>query len=208
MPTRKVSNRGGNIIGHHPSLKVGRMIAFESTIERDFIYLLDYDPDVKTFEEQPFIIEYEWAGKIHRYTPDFHVVRCSSDPVVECKPLNHVNDEDNQRKFYAARRWCLESGREFKVETEVAIRSGSRLKNVVKLAQFARHYVEPGYCRLILGVLGEESISILDLMHRISAEQPNAVLFAIYHLAYHHILEMNIDCAPIGFNTLVKCGTC
>lgn len=207
MPTRKVSNRGGNIIGHHPSLKVGRMIAFESTIERDFIYLLDYDPDVKTFEEQPFIIEYEWAGKTHRYTPDFHVVRYSSEPVVECKPLKYVDDEDNQRKFHAASRWCLESGREFKVETEVAIRSGWRLKNVVKLAQFARHCVEPDYCRLILGALGEDAVSILELAQRVSAEPPN-MMFAIYHLAYHHILEMDVDYAPIGFGTLVRRGTC
>ena len=37
MPVRKVSNRGGNTIGHFPSLKMGRMIDYESLIERDLI---------------------------------------------------------------------------------------------------------------------------------------------------------------------------
>ncbi len=58
MPVRQVSNRGGNVIGKFPSIKMGRMIAFESLLERDFIYLLDYDPAVEWFEEQPLTIEY------------------------------------------------------------------------------------------------------------------------------------------------------
>ena len=39
MPVRNVSNRGGNAIGRFPSLKMQRMIAFESLLERDFIWV-------------------------------------------------------------------------------------------------------------------------------------------------------------------------
>jgi hypothetical protein len=74
MSVRRVSNRGGNIVGHFPSLKLGRMVAFESLIERDFIYLLDYEPAVEHFSEQPLVIRYQHAGKKRQYTPDFHVV--------------------------------------------------------------------------------------------------------------------------------------
>ena len=73
MAVRKVSNRGGNIIGHFPSLKMRRMVAFESTIERDYLYLLDYDPSVTNFEEQPLTISYAYQGKSYHYTPDFRV---------------------------------------------------------------------------------------------------------------------------------------
>ena len=75
MPVRKVSNRGGNIVGRFPSLKMGRMIAFESLLERDFIYLLDYDVRVEWFEEQPLTIEYQHDGQALHYTPDFHCRR-------------------------------------------------------------------------------------------------------------------------------------
>ena len=74
MPVRNVTNRGGNVIGRFPSLKMQRMIAFESLLERDFIYLLDYDAAVTWFEEQPLTIEYEHEGKLLHYTPDFHLV--------------------------------------------------------------------------------------------------------------------------------------
>jgi len=74
MPVRKVSNRGGNVIGHFPSLKMQRMIAFESLIERDYLYLLDYELDIEWFAEQPLTIEYRHNGKTLHYTPDFHIV--------------------------------------------------------------------------------------------------------------------------------------
>jgi len=46
-PVRKATNRGKNIIGYFPSVKMGRMINFESLIERDFIYLLDFEQEVE-----------------------------------------------------------------------------------------------------------------------------------------------------------------
>ena len=63
MPVRNVSNRGGNVIGKFPSIKMGRMVAFESLLERDFIYLLDHAEEVTWFEEQPLTIEFATLHK-------------------------------------------------------------------------------------------------------------------------------------------------
>jgi hypothetical protein len=41
------------MIGLFPSLKMGRMVAFESLIEQDYLYVLDYEAAVTAFEEQP-----------------------------------------------------------------------------------------------------------------------------------------------------------
>ena len=106
MPVRNVSNRGGNVIGKFPSLKMQRMIAFESLLERDFIYLLDYDTAVTWFEEQPLTIEYQHEGKLLHYTPDFHLVEHGQHVLVECKPEHFVNTTDNSRKFAVAQAWC------------------------------------------------------------------------------------------------------
>jgi hypothetical protein len=86
MPVRKVSNRGGNAVGRFPSTKMGRMIAFESLLERDFIYLIDYDSAVEWFEEQPLSIEYLHESKLLHYTPDFHLLESGQHVLVECKP--------------------------------------------------------------------------------------------------------------------------
>ncbi len=108
MAVRKVSHRGGNMIGKFPSLKMKRMIAFESLIEQDCLYVLDYEPDVEFIGEQPFTIEYPFGGKTLRYTPDFHVIRRGRNWLIECKPDSLVETDDNRRKFNAARAWCAE----------------------------------------------------------------------------------------------------
>jgi hypothetical protein len=49
MPVRRVTHHGGNIIGKFPSLKMGRMICFESSLERDYVYTLDFEADILSF---------------------------------------------------------------------------------------------------------------------------------------------------------------
>ena len=65
------------MIGLFPSLKMGRMVAFKSLIEQDYLYVLDFEAAVTAFEEQPVSIEYLWEGDQHKYTPDFLVRRKS-----------------------------------------------------------------------------------------------------------------------------------
>ena len=71
MPTRKIKKSYRQVTGVLSSPKNNRMIASESTLERDLYVLLDFDPLVKTFEEQPITISYSMSGgKKSRYTPD------------------------------------------------------------------------------------------------------------------------------------------
>jgi hypothetical protein len=108
MPVRKVSNRGKNIIGGLPSIKLSRMVAFESLIERDLIYLLEFEQEVAWYAEQPFTIPYQHHGKALAYTPDFHILRGGQNVVAECKPAKFANTDENLVKFEAASAWCAE----------------------------------------------------------------------------------------------------
>jgi hypothetical protein len=56
--------------GKYPSWKMGRMLQWESIHERNAFRLLDADPDVKSFDEQPCKIEYVHDGKLKKHTPD------------------------------------------------------------------------------------------------------------------------------------------
>ena len=52
---RKITNRGSKkVIGKFPSLKMNTTIWWESQLERDYIYLLEIDPDVTAYQGQPF----------------------------------------------------------------------------------------------------------------------------------------------------------
>jgi hypothetical protein len=206
MPVRKVSNRGGNIIGRFPSLKLGRMIDFESLIERDFIYLLDFEQDVTSFTEQPLTIAYEYEDKVLHYTPDFYITRNDRHILVECKPEKRVNLAENQRKFAAAQAWCGTRGWEFQVVTDDQLRHGHRLANIRLLTQFARYNISVETKNRIRACLSAASatITIADLMVNVHPQQPHLVKIPIYHMAFHHELTLDLDDAPLSLNSPVS----
>lgn len=197
MPVRKVSNRGGNIIGYFPSITMRRMIAFESTIERDEVCIIDFDPEVQEFEEQPLSIPYTYKKRAVTYTPDFCVNRLGKRILVECKPVTLMTTEDNQRKFEVARAWCKESGYEFEVVTDEQIRSGFRLNNIKRLTQCARHHVGPQTKSRIYSILyaAQSPMKVIELAREITLSNPLSALSSIFHLAYHH--EISISLEPV-----------
>jgi hypothetical protein len=80
---RKITNAGSKkVIGKFPSIKMDAIIWWESQIERDYIYLLEIDPDVISYVGQPFKIFYTDLGKSRSYTPDFLVKRTKSAEIV------------------------------------------------------------------------------------------------------------------------------
>jgi hypothetical protein len=206
MPVRKVSNRGGNAIGSFPSTKMGRMIAFESLLERDFIYLLDYDPDVEWFEEQPLRIEYEHDAKVRHYTPDFHLIEHEQHMLVECKPERFVGTEENCRKFAVARGWCEEQGWKFRIVTEQQVRGSFRLQNVKLLTRYARQKVDVRIRSQIHAFLQATPmpVSIHNLAKVISQADSSIVAANIFSLAYHHEIIFSLDEAPISETTIVS----
>ena len=207
MPVRKVSNGGGNIIGKFPSIKMGRMIAFESLIERDFIYLLDYAAEVEWFEEQPLTIEYHHDGKVLHYTPDFHLIEEGQNVLVECKPEKFVLTVENQRKAAIASDWCKRHDWVYRVVTDEKIRKGFLLENVMLLTRYARQPVtlpmRRRICEELSNHLGGE-ISIGEVSSAISPKNPTVSVTAIMAMAFHHEITLFLEQAPISSQTLIS----
>lgn len=71
MPVRKIKKSYRQVTGVLSSKKNGRMIQSESTLERDLYLLLDFDPMVKSFEEQPIKVPHILkSGRSSLWTPD------------------------------------------------------------------------------------------------------------------------------------------
>ena len=181
------------------------MIQFESLVELDYLYLLDYDPDVKQFEEQPVTIQYLWEEKSLRYTPDFLVVRHECTNLVECKPDRFVHSEENQRKFKAAEKWCAETGWKFSVVTSNEIRSGFRLQNVKFLTRFARYQPDVVVRSRIYDYFlrTDQPLTVINLAQRISEHNLAIGIAAIFHLVFHHELLVNLDQASVTETSFV-----
>lgn len=203
MSVRKVSNRGGNIIGHFPSLKLGRMVAFESLIERDFIYLLDYESGVEQFSEQPLIIRYQHGDKKRQYTPDFHVVHRGHNLLFECKPAQFVDNSENQIKLEAARLWCQKEEWIFRVVTDEYLASNWRVKNIKRLTQFARYSIGPEIKGRIFAFLSSMPgpVKVSDVMQAVDQQAPQSVIIPILHMTFHHEVYIPLNDTEITVNS-------
>jgi putative transposase len=91
-PARHVHSRAGNVSGRYPSRKMGGTIQFEShRVELAAIYVMEHDPDVLEFYDQPPAMKLQYLGPNGRklgvrHTPDYFVLRHGRVGWEEWKP--------------------------------------------------------------------------------------------------------------------------
>ena len=146
MSFRKPSNRGGGkkFIGKFPSFRMGAIVWFESLLERDYLYLLEFDYlDVLAFYAQACRFYYRLNGRKRIYTADFYVVRRDRKQVVEVKPEEKAQEPEKREIFCIAAEACEKQGLEFRVVTDAEIRWEPRLENVKLLIKYQRTPIHP-----------------------------------------------------------------
>lgn len=193
MRVRKINNRGSRskIIGKFPSLKLGKTVWFESQIERDFIYLLEFDGDVLFYQEQPETINYVRDGKGHSYTPDFLVRRRGGEQLVEVKPEARRNDEENVLLFASVTPVIRAQGREFLVMPDEKIRVQPRLNNIKLLWRYARTPIAPQHQILCQEMLsGCHQIRLAEAIRFFEAH--GVTREVVYALLYRGVLATNL----------------
>jgi hypothetical protein len=177
------------------------MVSFESTLERDYAYVLDFDPEVTCFTEQPLTIEYTDAGRTLHYTPDFEVSHSDHRPrLVECKPQHLIRTEDNQQKFRAAHAWCAERGWQFEVVTDAQLRTGCRLQNIKFLTYHARFTFSLQSKTQVYAALESDRgrMTVGDVAHAVPIHDLATALALIWHMAFHHEVLVPLDAAPLS----------
>ncbi len=96
-------------------------MTFRSGWEKSYFAWLDDNPEVVAFYSEPFRIPYVSnvrSGKARNYIPDLLIEYKDKKVLVEIKPSRRVNQLVNQKKFAAARQWCIMNGVEFVIVTE------------------------------------------------------------------------------------------
>jgi TnsA endonuclease N terminal/TnsA endonuclease C terminal len=146
------------------ALSSGGNAAFESSLERDWLIALDFDPSVVSIRVQPFSIQYDDAGRRRRYTPDIFAATILPNgrriaTVYEVKPRDELRTDWRlyRARFKAAVRHCRAQDWSFKIVTEREIRTP-----YVDNAKFLRRYrtipVQPNVAQQLfytLRALGE-----------------------------------------------------
>ena len=118
---RKIKPTRRSISGHI-AFK-GNPIAFESSLERDFIIYQSFRNDVIDIVPQPISIPFSKNGRTYHYTPDFFVqmkADTGKSLIVEVKPKNEwqENWRDWSDKWKATIRFCKEQDFRFVIYDE------------------------------------------------------------------------------------------
>jgi hypothetical protein len=177
VPVRKIPKNYRNVTGIVAGKKSEEPAHVESTLERDFVTLLEFRQDVERFEVQPVAITWkDKNGSIHRYTPDVLVFfnerrRGDGRPVLyEVKYRSEIrkNFSDLYPKFEAATEYAASHGWRFKVITERSIRT-ARVRNARFLLPF-----------LSRGPIDENEMALIDTaMTELDTSTPYSLLTKI-----------------------------
>lgn len=150
---RNIDLKYSSLSGQISSKKLQKSIQFESSLERDFIYLIEFDIDVKEYLEQPLIIPYtDLYGKHRKYTPDFLISyhdKFRKKEIIEIKYEEELikNNKELNHKLNEARLYCIRNNMVFRVCSDNYIRNKNcvLLRNVKFLSRYRDYYDDINY---------------------------------------------------------------
>jgi hypothetical protein len=208
MPVRRIPvSRRSHITGCQPFIPGVHSVAHESALERDFVTICRFDPDVIGIEEQPVAITWTDAnGRHRRYTPDYRVVKRARTEIVEVKYRDDLwaNWANYKPVFAAARDWAERRSMQFCIVTERQIRKPF-LANAKRLLPRMQDAVPAEIERHIHGiVLRLQPISLSDLIEAgLAPGRPREVILsALWPLLARKTLVTALDVEISGNSML------
>lgn len=158
-PVRRIGVQSRSVTGTMPNGN-----RYESTLERDFMLLMQFDPAVDVYTPQPLTLTYCGEdGQPHRYTPDglieWRADRSVHDPrpvLVEIKYREDVIGKwrEWRARARAAKAFAAEKGWLFMIFTEREIRTPA-LENATFLLPYLRRESAPEMEQWLLDRLAE-----------------------------------------------------
>ena len=196
---RRVRSNGRNIRGVITN-KAGRLVQFESWLERALILRLDRDPEVLDFQSQPELFEFiDEQGKKRSYTPDFKVWRRHGQiEIHEVTLTKRRVRPDLRRREQAAREICQERGWQYLVHTEQTLPQGSELVNLLALAGYRptiyanQAVVETAFKQLASNRPVRFEVLVKQLEQALNAPE-GQITAALCHLLWHGELGTDLN---------------
>lgn len=188
---------------------------FESSLERDWLICLDFDPAVSLIREQPFSILYDANGRELRYTPDIlaQYLYPGRDPIVivyEVKPIENLAQDflTFRPRFKQAVAACRDVGWRFKIVTEKHIRTPF-LKNAKFLRKYRGMAVQQLYQDQLLyslRILGPTTPQALLAMAYTDDERRMAALTELWRMVANREIATQLE-LPLNMQSRIWIGT-
>jgi hypothetical protein len=198
---RKINNiRSKKNTGSFPSKKMKSNIEYESLLERDYFYWLEYDRQVKRYLSQPITIEYKDTNKKkRRYTPDCYFETVDGKKyLVEVKPrqkLDKILSDESQRiKYDAAYTYCINNNMKLIIVTDKEINKGNILKNIKYIHGFSNISVPDDFAKMVVSYIDVNTpLSIQRIMERDKCFDMDKVYQYVMNMIYYGKLFINMD---------------
>lgn len=151
VPSRKIISRSNTKpTGRYPSIRLQRMVLWDSPHELNAYRLLDSDPAILEFAEQPCIIHYRLNGKCHRHYPDTLVKTAAGDALWEIKTASDASRPDVAERTHLMTTHLPAFGFQYQVVLAEDLSRQPRLRNVQFLLRHGREelsFEEQEYAR-------------------------------------------------------------
>lgn len=202
MPVRKIPKNYRNVTGIAAQTKAIGEAQFESPLERDFIALLEFSPDVASYEVQPVKIEWMDArGKPRCYRPDVRVDFCDElkrPPwlyEVKCREDLCAHWDELRPKFRQAIRYARKQSWVFHLVSDLEIRT-PYLANARFLLGYRNRAIPEALVEAMMyasKTLGEASVA--QLLRALSDDplQQAEYLPAVWHLIANWRLQADLQ---------------
>jgi hypothetical protein len=210
---RRVASIGHNTRGVMTN-KVGRIVQFESFMERSLLLVLDRDQTVRDYASQPET----FRDTLCVYTPDFIVWRCDGKTEIhevtleQRRQLDHAHVRERQ-----ATQICQTRAWSYVVHTESVLPRGAELANLLGLFRYRpTMYNHPVIVQSILRILQHEGRVLMQALVPDLASQlqlPDGMVSAtVYHLLWHNHLaadfqQLVFNDRPLASPTWLWMGT-
>jgi TnsA endonuclease N terminal/TnsA endonuclease C terminal len=198
-PVRKIRPGSQSITGKRSSLKTQIIQCFESTLERDFLTILEFDDCVEDYGIQPVTIRYLHNNKPARYTPDvvvYYRTEVKRRPLLcEVKYEAELQEKKDyyEPKFRAACKYASQNGFEFKVITERDIRT-DYLQNIKFLSRY-RHSSIDNTCstRIDAGLTERLRATPQELLTGGTKEENAKILYTLWQMLAEKIIMCDMQ---------------
>lgn len=135
-----ITRSRGIVRGQFPSTKMGRVIAWESQLERRACYLFEFSKVVQAFREQPIQLSIPFQGCIKRYIPDFELILDTGEIwYVEIKPVNKLKNTETLAFYNVVSYQLKELGYQYILITDQELKQPTRERNLVLLRKYLQH---------------------------------------------------------------------
>ncbi|HEX2402805.1 MAG TPA: TnsA-like heteromeric transposase endonuclease subunit, partial [Mycobacterium sp.] len=198
MPVRGFPSYKGqrNHVGRWWTATTGSLVGYESWLERDWLMLLDFDPDVVGIAAQPFWLLWTTPeGKPCSHAPDYFARSAGGAALVmDCRPADRIKSRDADA-FAVTRAACELVGWRYEV-------AGSPVPVVVGNVRWLSGYRHPRHdLPDVAAALQAAFAAPTGLMAGAeSVGDPIAVLPVLFHLLWCHRLhaDLSVPLSPDG----------